>query len=251
MTALAPQRSGARHRLLSIVRLHLANPATLLATPLAILGAIFAGSLIIWLLVLRMVGVPEAGGDSGVQITGGTTFIFIYMLVVAIQATNVTFALALGYGSTRRDYVLGSALTFVGLSAGWTVLYSAMSALEQATNGWGLGGYMFRAMAYEDVSWLAQTFATFSLFLFFFFAGTAVAAVHVRWRATGMTVFFLGLGALIVGLIALFTLTESWDALWRAAEAIGFTGAAALLLVPTALSAVIGYLLLRRATPRG
>ena len=35
MTALALQRSVARHRLLSIVRLHLANPATLLATPLA------------------------------------------------------------------------------------------------------------------------------------------------------------------------------------------------------------------------
>ena len=44
MTALAPQRSVARHRLLSIVRLHLANPATLLVTPLAILGAIFVMS---------------------------------------------------------------------------------------------------------------------------------------------------------------------------------------------------------------
>ncbi|MCJ1699325.1 ABC transporter permease [Rathayibacter festucae] len=251
MTALAPQRSVARHRLLSIVRLHLANPATLLATPLAILGAIFVGSLIIWLLVLRMVGVPVAGGDSGVQITGGTTFIFIYMLVVAVQATNVTFALALGYGSTRRDYSLGTALTFVGLSAAWTVLYSTMSALEQATNGWGLGGYMFRAAAYSDVSWLAQTFATFSLFLFFFFAGSAVAAVFVRWRATGMTVFFLALGALIVGLVALFTLTDSWDSVWLAFEAIGFTGAFALLLVPTVLSAVLGALILRRATPRG
>lgn len=253
MTTLAPapaRHSTAGSRLLSIVRLHFANPATLLYTPLAILAAIFAGSLIIWLLVLRMVGVNTAGGDSGVQITGGTTFIFIYMLVVAIQATTVTFALALGYGSTRRDYYLGSALTFVGLSAAWTALYSAMSALENATNGWGLGGYMFRASSFDDVSWLAQAFSTFSLFLFFFFAGSAVASVYVRWRATGMTVFFLALGALVIGLIALFTLTESWDSLWLFFEAVGFAGAFALLLIPTALSAVFGYLILRRATPR-
>ncbi|SMH32081.1 hypothetical protein SAMN06295885_0687 [Rathayibacter oskolensis] len=251
MTALAPRPSVTRDRLLRIVRLHFANPATLLYTPLAILAAIFVGTLIIWLLVLRMAGVEAAGGESGVQITGGTTFIFIYMLVVAIQATNVTFALALGYGSTRRDYYLGSALTFVVLSAAWTVVYSGMSALEQATNGWGLGGYMFRTSAFTDVSWGAQAVATFILFLFFFFAGSATASVYVRWRAAGMTVFFLSLGALVVGLIALVTLIGSWDAVWLSVEAIGFSGAFALLLIPTVVAAVLGYLILRRATPRG
>lgn len=253
MTALATapaRQSTAGRRLLSIVRLHLANPGTLLYTPLAILAAIFAGSLLIWLLVLRMIGVDAAGGDSGVQITGGTTFIFIYMLVAAIQATNVTFSLALGYGSTRRDYYLGSALTFVGLSAAWTAVYSVMAALEQATNGWGLGGYMFRVAAFDDASWLAQTAATFILFLFFFFVGSATASVYVRWRATGMTVFFLALGALVIGLIALVTLTETWDRVWLFFEAIGFSGVFALLLIPTGLAAVVGYLILRRATPR-
>ncbi|MWV60778.1 ABC transporter permease [Rathayibacter sp. VKM Ac-2754] len=250
-TTATGRRPTQANRLLAVIRLHFANPATLLYSPLLILAAIVAGSLVIWLLVLRLIGVETAGGDSGVRITGGTFFIFVYMLIVAIQATNVTFALALGYGSTRRDYFLGSALTFVLLSAGWTVLYSLLAALEAATGGWGLGGSMFRSDDFAGTSWAEQAFATFVLFLFFFFVGSATASVYVRWQSRGMTVFFTALGALLLALFALVTLTDGWGAISDIATGIGPTGAFALLLIPTALAAVAGYLLLRRATPRG
>jgi hypothetical protein len=252
MTALAPARHlGTADRLLRVVRLHFANPATLLYTPLGILAAIFLGSLAIFWVVLRTLGVPTAGGDSGVQISGPGAFIFIYMLVVAIQAVNITFGLALGYGSTRRDFYWGSALAFVLLSAGWTVLYSILAAIEEATDGWGLGGVLFRVNSFGGATWLQQAFATFVLFLLFFFVGTATASVYVRWRSTGMVVFFLGLGAVLVGLVALITLTETWTSVGRLLGEVGYTGGFALLLVPTALAAVGGWLILRRATPRG
>lgn len=251
MTTTAPARSlGTSDRLLRIVRLHFANPATLLYTPLGILAAIFLGSLAIFWVVLRTVGVESAGGESGVQMSGPGAFIFIYMLVVAIQAVNITFGLALGYGSTRRDFYWGSALTFVLLSAGWTLLYTVMAAIETATDGWGTGGILFRVLGAGGTTWYEQAFGVFVLFLFFFFVGAATASVYVRWRALGMTVLWIGLGALAVAAIALISLTGSWDSVWRAVEAVGPTGGLALLLLPTAIAAVCGWLILRRATPR-
>ncbi|MCJ1695206.1 ABC transporter permease [Rathayibacter caricis DSM 15933] len=252
MTTTAPAHSlGTSDRLLRIVRLHFANPATLLYTPLGILAAIFLGSLAIFWVVLRTIGVDSAGGESGVQVSGPGAFIFIYMLVVAIQAVNITFGLALGYGSTRRDFYWGSALTFVLLSAAWTLLYTVMAAIESATNGWGMGGILFRVVGFGGISWVERAFGVFVLFLFFFFVGAATASVYVRWRGVGMTVFWIGLAALAVAAVALISLTDSWDSVWLALEAVGTTGGFALLLVPTAIAALSGWLILRRATPRG
>ncbi|QYH36598.1 ABC transporter permease [Salinibacterium sp. M195] len=237
-------------RITNVAKLHFANPWTTLGLPWIILGVIFAGSLTIWWLIYSALS-PEqrVGALQGTEFGGSSFFIFIYMMVVAIQAISITFPFALGYGVTRRDYYLGSALAFVVLAVIYTTGLAILAAIEKATNGWGMGGTMF-APIYFGGSVPERTFVQFVLFLFFLFFGSAIAAVWVRWKATGVTVFFIIVGALLVGLIALATFTDSWFAVGDTFVDLGVIGVASWSLVLTAISAIAGFFLLRRATPR-
>lgn len=240
-------------RLWNVIRLHAANPFTIIGTPLIILGAIYAVNLVIWWMIRASTDGTEGveGFSEGVQYSGATLWIFVYMMIVAVQAMNLTFPFALGFGSTRRDFYLGSVISFVGLAAFYSVVFIVMSELERATNGWGLGGAMFSAVYFGiDAPWYLRLFYVFSLFLFFFFTGAAVAAVYVRWKQKGLIGFFLVTGILLVGSLLLLTLTQSWARLGEFFVAIGFTGAYALSLALSVVAGVIGYLIMRRATPR-
>lgn len=238
-------------RILNVVRLHFANPWTTIILPWIILGVIFAANLAIWALIstLTRTSVDNANVQDGLQYSGSNFFIFIYMLVVAVQAISITFPFALGYGVTRRDYYLGSALTFVLLSVAYSVALTILSAIEDATNGWGLGGRMFTTAYFGDNT--AQRFLIFLLgLLFFFFIGAAAAAVWVRWKATGIVTFFITIGLATLGFFALVTLTGSWGAVGSFFAAAGLVGSMLWSLVITAIAAVTGFFILRRATPR-
>jgi hypothetical protein len=240
-------------RLTRVVKLNLANPWTTVIMPAIIIAGIFVLSYAVWGLVNANLDPSErADASDGIQYSGASSWIFFYMMVVAIQAINLTFPLALGYGSTRRDFYLGSALTFVLLSVGWSIALTILSALESATSGWGIGMKMFTAVYFgggETEIW-QRLVIFFCVMLFFFFNGAAFAAVYVRWKATGLVASLLLLALLIVGLIALFTYTQSWDAVGTFFMDAQALGVALWLLVPATVSAVAGYLLLRRATPR-
>jgi hypothetical protein len=240
-------------RVSRVVKLHLANPRTTITMPALILAAIFALSFAIWLVIsINLDPEQTANASEGTQYSGASSWIFFYMMVVAVQAMNLTFPLALGYGSTRRDFYLGSALTFVLLSAGWAIGLTILSAIESATHGWGVSLRMFTAIYFgggETEIW-QRLVIFFCVMLWFFFVGAAFAAVYVRWKAFGLVVSFIILGALLVGAVALLTYTETWGSVGTFFETYQAIGVALWLLVPTALAGLIGYLLMRRATPR-
>jgi hypothetical protein len=240
-------------RILNVVRLHLANPRNIVVMPLLILATIFLVNLSIWWIVLSAIDDPatRAEASEGFGYNGATTFIFVYMMVVAVMSMNQTFNFALGMSITRREYYLGTSLTFVVLSAFFTAVLTLAAALETATSGWGVSGRMFTAVYFGDDSWWQRSLVYLAAFLFFFFFGAAVATIYVRWKATGLTIFFVVLAFSLVGLVALVTFTDSWPTFGQWFVDNGAIGAAAWSLPVTALSAVAGYLLLRRATPRG
>lgn len=252
-TAVATARPLTR-RLGNVVRLHLANPFTILVTPLLVLGLIFLINWVIWLLVRTAAPTdPESVADvsTGLQFSGASMWTFVYMMVVAIMAMNLTFSFALGFGSTRRDFTLGTAVTFVGLSAAWALLYTALAVVEKATNGWGLGGAMFNSFYFGiDEPWGVRLFNAFVAFLFFFAIGSVFGAIYVRFRARGLILFFLALALVLIGLVALATLTASWQAFGEFFVAIGWFGGYALSLPVSLAAGVAGHLILRRATPR-
>jgi hypothetical protein len=239
-------------RITRIVKLNLTNPWTTIILPWIIIGAIFALSYGIWIIVYANVS-PEdaANAGEGLQYSGSSSWIFVYMMVIAVQAMNLTFPLALGYGVTRRDFYLGSSLTFVLLSAMYAVGLTILAQLEEVTNGWGVRGRMFTAIYFggEHVEWWSRLLTFFFILLFFFFLGASVATLYVRWKANGLVAYFLALGVLVVGAVAFFTYTDNWGIV-GSFLGLGALGVSAWLLVPTALAGVAGYLVLRRATPR-
>lgn len=256
-TAPAPTLVGPRplrRRVGNVVRLHLANPFTIFITPLIVLGLIFALNWMIWWIVRTAApSDPASVADvsAGFQLSGATLWIFVYMMVVAIMAMNLTFSFALGFSSTRRDFLLGSALTFVGLSALYAGLYILLAALETWTGGWGVGGAMFNSIYFGiDAPWWLRLFHVFALFLYFFAAGSMFGSMYVRFKARGLILYFSALTLALMGAIALVTVTDSWPAIGDFFVTVGFTGGYALSLVLSLVSGLVGYLVLRRATPR-
>jgi hypothetical protein len=237
-----------------IVRLHLANPFTIIITPLLILVAILAINLVIWALILRGVSAegPAAVADAseGMQYSGMTLWTYVYMFVVAVQAMNLTFPLALGFGATRREFYVGSVIAFIGLSAVWATIYALLGVIEEVTGGWGMGGQLFRSIYFGDGPWLERWYVMFALFSCFYFVGAAIAAVYVRWRQRGLLGFFGVLTVLLLAAVAGLTLTESWPAFGAVFVALGYAGSYTLGLLLAVVAAIAGWLVLRRATPR-
>ncbi|MBN9141644.1 MAG: ABC transporter permease [Micrococcales bacterium] len=235
------------------VRLLTTNPWTVIGWPLVILGAIFVMTWTIWWLIFASVDPADLTETAdGIRFNGAVSYIFVYMLVISVQAVNLAFPLALGFGSTRRAFSLGSGLAFVLLSAAYAVVLTIGAWLEELTDGWGLHGAFFRTFYLAtDAGWLAQWWIYFCWFVFFFFTGTIFAAMYVRWKALGLTAAFVALGVLVVATIAVLTLTATWHLFWEALAELGTIGIASAALVPAVLAAVVGYLVLRRATPRG
>lgn len=238
-------------RILAVVKLQFTNPWGVLILPWLILLAILVMNIAIWWIIFTSAATDADRADirEGLLYGGAGSYIFVYMLVVAVQAINGYFPFALGYGVTRRNYYLGVALFFVIIAVIFTVGMSILGAIEEATDGWGMGGRMFTA-AYFGENWVERGFIYFTLLLFFFFVGSTVAAIYVRYRATGMTFFWIALSLALIVVGALITLTQSWGAVggWFAAR--GLVGSYAWSLVLTAIAAVSGYAVLRRATPK-
>lgn len=242
---------GELQRILNVTRLHLTNKFPMLVLPLLILGFIFLINYLIWWIIASVTDEDGmASASTGMQFSGASTFIFVYMMVVAVQAVNLTFPFALGYSVTRRDFYLGSSLMFVMLSIYYAAIMAIMAALERATGGWGFGGAMFDVLYFSAENPLQQFLLFLLVFLFFFFVGAATASVYVRWRANGMYIFWAVLTLLVVGLVALATFTENWPAVGEWFVANGAMGVALWSLLPTALAALTGFVLLRKATPK-
>ncbi len=234
-----------------IVRLHFANPWATITLPWIILGVTFLANLAIWTIIYFSVTNSSDKRDvaDGMQYSGSTVYIFVYMLIVAIQAISITFPFALGYGVTRRDYYLGTAVNFVILSAIYSVGLTLLGILERLTNGWGIGGRIFTAIFFGD-DWLQNLYIFFVGMLFFFFVGSLFGAVFVRWRGTGITFTFIILGALTIGVVALISLTNGWSAVGTFFAHAGLVGSSSWSLAITALAGVAGFFVLRGATPR-
>jgi hypothetical protein len=242
-------RSTAQH-IAAVVRLHFANPRSTIVVPWAILGAIFVMTLAILAIVRANIAEQNrADLSEGFNYSGSSFYIFVYMMIVAIQAISVTFQFALGFGVTRRNYYLGTASMFVILSAGYALAFTVIAFIEEATNGWGFGAKMFTAVYFGDGPWWQRTLVFFVALLYFFFTGAVFAAVWVRWKGIGVTIAIGLLAVLFVGSFALIAITSSGPAITQWFDTFGIFGNVMWSLVPTTVSGILAYVLLRRATP--
>ncbi len=246
--ATAPLSTTARPlatRILTIVRLLFANPSTAIWTPLSILGFILLMNIAIFA-ILRA-NLPEDGETANVN--GGAFFIYVYMLVVAVMTINQAFPLSLGYGSTRRDFLLGFGVFAVILTIGYSIVLATAAMVESWTNGGGVGLNFFASGTLWQAEWWQAFLFSVLAFLLFFGIGAATASVYVRWRATGMYVFWGVVVVVVLGGAALATWLEAWGQVGEFFAWAGVLGSAAWSLIITALCALAAWLILRRATP--
>lgn len=257
MTAVALAEPGARgsatstpsafDRIWRIVRLHYANRSSSMLVPVGVAACIFAVYLIVQGIINYSTG---TNADNGQSYSTGLVYFLPYQVVFAVQAMNLTFAYALGMSSTRRDFSYGTWLMFLIQSAGFAVLFTALSYVEQWTTGWGLHASIFQSVIYGTGNVGQRLLTFFAGVLIFQCLGSVFGAAYVRWRVYGMYVLSAAFVFVILGAVALFTFTDSWPAVGRWFLEVGPSGFSAWLLVPAALFAVVGHLALRRATPK-
>jgi hypothetical protein len=251
MTAMVDTVPGApfTKRWANVIRIHVANPWPTLVTPWLIFTAIFGLSYAIWRIVLMAAG-PAGVEAGGFQYNGGVTWILFYMVVVAVQSMNQTFRFAIGFSSTRRDYYLGTAMLFVGLSALYAVGITLLAGVESRTGGWGVEGGFFAPAFMADLPLVQVAYVYFATLLFMFFLGSAVGSVFVRWGANGILVFIISVAVMLVATVWLVTREDAWGSVGAF-----FTDNSVPVIVTwsvpvTAVLALVGYALMRRATPR-
>lgn len=253
MTAVTAGRATAApltHRISHVLRLHIANPWQTLITPWLVYAAIFGASLAIWYAVVTAAGGRDQIDANAFSTNGGSSWIFVYMMVIAIQAMNLTFSFALGLGMTRRDYYLGTAAYFVALSGMYAAGITVLAGVETATDGWGVGGRFFASWPVADLSSWQQFLVYFLLAILFVFFGAAAGSVWVRWRSLGLYLFLGAILALGIAWVWATTAADSWGAV---GDFLTENSVLTIVLwtVPVTLATgVAGYLFLRRATPK-
>jgi len=251
MTAIAPTLSVASpHRIGATIRIHIANPWTTLITPWLILIGVFLANFAIWHIVLMAAGDKGVGADA-FHYNGGVSWVVFYMVVVAVQAMNQTFSFVVGLGATRRDYFFGTITVFGGLALMYGVGVALLAGVERATDGWGVDGWFFAPGPFASMPLWEVAASYTSVLLVMFFMGSAVGAVFVRWGASGIITFFASVAVLVLATLWAITQADAWSSVGHF-----FTSRTPLELALSALpfaviGGVVGYGLMRRATPKG
>jgi hypothetical protein len=248
--AAGTQRTEVRsraHEIWRTVRLHSVTPSVFFGIPWLILGGAWAVTMIV-AIILRGAGVPD--DVDGFRYSWAVLSPQWYLVVVGVQAIAYTCSFALGFGATRRDFWLGTGLMFVLVSIEMAAAIATLVQVEKATDGWWIGAGMFDALWYGQQGWLVDFYTTFALQLLVLFIGASVTTVYLRWRMRGMLTLFFSAVALVLVLVAGFTFTESWTAAFDWFASIGIVGIFTVVLAKALGWAVVGYFVIRRATPR-
>lgn len=255
MTAVIDQpivRTEARsraHEIWRIVRLHCVNPSIFFGVPWLILGSAWAVMMIVGLIITGAGG-PVEDMARGMRYSWAVLSPQWYLVVVGVQAIGLTFSFALGFGTTRRDFWIGTSMMFGIVSLLNAVALATLVQIEKATGGWGIGIAMFDSLWYGQQGWLVDFYTTLALQLLVLFVGASVTTVYMRWRMRGMMIVLFSTIALLLAFVAFQTFSGGWVALFEWFGSIGVVGGFTIVLAFATAFAVAGYLVIRRATPR-
>lgn len=223
------------NRTANIVRMHLRNPFMLLALPWIIILSSFTINFIISLFIDEQL------------FTGGMISIFIFIFVTGIVMVPQTFPLALGLGSTRRDYYIGTVLTGALIGVLSSVVTALLGIVERASGSWGTGLHFFDLPYLNDGSVAQHMILYFLIYMLFFLGGLGIASVY---RCVGRSsLLALLVLLLITGTLLSFFIDQNnwwsnifaWFASYTAFELSLWTAPLSLAL------GLLSYLMLRRS----
>jgi len=124
-------------RIASVMVMHARDRVSWFLIPASILGAGFVIVLFIALSIdLLWVATPVY--------TGALAVFYFVMLIEAIRTVIGTFPFAVGFGTRRRDYLLGTLAWGVAICAAWAILLGLLSLIEaNVIKNWGVGLHFF------------------------------------------------------------------------------------------------------------
>lgn len=244
-----PAARARPHDIWRIVRLQAVNPSIFFGIPWMILGGALVVSILL-VVIATAAGMPFGAMQEGMRYSWAVLSPQWYLVAVGVQAVAWTFQFALGFGATRRDYWIGTSAMFVFVAVEMAVGIATLVQIEKATDGWWIGASMFDALWYGQEGWFVDFYTSFALQMLVLFVGASITTIYMRWRMRGMMAVLFGGIALVLATVAVLTLTDTWGSLLGWIESIGLIGGFSLLLAFAAVWAVIGYVVIRRATPR-
>lgn len=223
------------NRSVAVMRMHLVDRMTLMLLPAAVLASAFVINVLIWSVIAR---------DG--RHTGAVACLPIFLLVTGALAVVRGLPFALGMGSSRRAFTLGTAMTGVLLSVAFGTLAALLRAVERLTDGWGMGGNFF------DFPWMHRDPwpVVWLLFVLTCLASWTVGSlVSACWARFGNLTLVIGVPALILvaGALAILVSWRGWwHDVWHWCAQQTPATTSPWLIVLTALAAAATWSVLRR-----
>ena len=226
--------------LVKVARLHLVDRFSYTWLVWGVLTLTF----VINLAIFAVFPLTQPGGNF----TGALVTIYIFMIVIGLQAATRFLPFALTLGVSRRTYYLGTVLLVVALCALYAAILTALWALEGATNGWGLQMHFFRVPWILDGPWYQVLVTNGVLLALVFLFGLWAGLIYRRFGLIG-TVVFSALWVIAgVGAVLLVTWRQWWPAVGSYLSELNILAASGMLALAAVAIAGGGYLTIRRIT---
>lgn len=226
-------------RISGVIRMHLQDRLSWIYLPWIIMGSSF------------VINVIVAGSVEDPIESGGLASIYIYMLVMGIVSVAQTFPFAIGFTVRRKDYLLGTLATFVGISALFAVLIVLLGKAESDwIGGWGAGLTFFSVGYLNEGNVPERLWVHFGFMLHMFLLGFLFGSMYRKLGKTGLFAFFIGLSLILTVVSFLISHNDRWDDIGRWMRDHPSTAAelSSYAFLFTALYAILSHLLLRKAT---
>lgn len=236
------QRPGGRHpaAIGHVARLHLVDRFSYTWLVWGVLALAFAVNLVIF----AVIPVTQPTGNY----TGAVVSIYLFMLVIGVQAATRFLPFALTLGVSRRTYYIGTLALVLGLCALYSVALTVLWWLEGLTNGWGLQLHFFRVPWILDGPWYQVLLTNFVVLSLTFVFGLWSGLVYRRFGLVGTVVFFAGLTLALVGVALLITWAQAWPQVGTFLVDLDIVNASLLAALVAVVVGLGGYLTIRRIT---
>lgn len=224
-------------RIRHVVRLQFINRFTFLWIPLLVTGS----AVLISLAIYAMIGSDEPmyGGAGQAPLW--------YYLAVGVQAMSLTFPFSQAMSLTRREFFLGTTLAAALSAAALACFYVLLGFVEQATNGYGINGYISSLPWVWASGWAGAAAIVFALTMFFFFTGFWAATIYRRSGTMAVTLVIIGLSVVLLAVVFVITRLEMWHRVLEVFSAMGPFGGAGVLSCLALVAAAGTWLTLRRS----
>ena len=122
---------------------------------------------------------------------GGLITICVIMVIMGIVSLTRYLPFCPRLWLRRTDYVLGTAVMAVEVSAVTAVLWLLCSLLELVTGGWGIELYYFHLPYFNDGSLIEQFWVYFVILANMYFLGFVIGSISQRFGRVGTVIFVL------------------------------------------------------------